>query len=158
VGTLGKAFGAAGAFVAGSRTLVQWLWNRARSFVFSTGASPVVARAALTSLKAIANDEGPRKRLHENAMLFRHSLSNVGLQPRGYGPIVPVVVGDPGAAVQIANALRGAGMHVQPVRPPTVPGGSARLRLTTTARHSAADIEAALAVIKGTLPWPRPSS
>jgi 8-amino-7-oxononanoate synthase len=144
VGALGKAFGAAGAFVAGSDALIAWLWNRARSFVFSTGVSPATAAAARRSLRSIEEDERPRRQLHENARRLREGLARIGLHPGGHGPIMPVVVGDSRKAVEAAAELREEGIHVQAVRPPTVPAGTARLRITTTAVHSAEEIDHAL--------------
>jgi 8-amino-7-oxononanoate synthase len=158
VGTLGKAFGAAGAFVAGSQALVTWLWNRARSFVFSTGMSPLVAQAARLALGAVQDDPSLRQRLHSNAELLRAGLRALGLAPLGYGPIVPLVVGRSVDALAVATELRRGGVHVQAVRPPTVPDGTARLRLTTTARHTPAQIHEALRVLQTTLPWPARSS
>jgi 8-amino-7-oxononanoate synthase len=158
VGTLGKAFGASGAFVAGSEALTAWLWNRARSFVFSTGMSPATAEAALRSLRVIQGDESRHPRLHGNAERLRTGLNRLGLSPRGYGPIVPLVIGDTERAIAVATSIRAAGIHVLPVRPPTVPAGTARLRLTTTALHSASDIDILLEAIERTLPWPTPSS
>jgi 8-amino-7-oxononanoate synthase len=158
VGTLGKAFGASGAFVAGCTALGQWLWNRARSFVFSTGMSPLVASAAMRAIHRIAPDDLLRARLHENVRLLRGGLSALGLHPLGTGPIVPLVIGDSRRAVEAAAELRRGGVHVQAVRPPTVPEGTARLRITTTARHTREDIEQALVVFRQRLEWLRPSS
>jgi len=141
IGTLGKAFGAAGAFVAGCTALTDWLWNRARSFVFSTGVSPLVAGSALRALRDVAEGDAPRARLHENARILRSSLLRLGLQPLGHGPIVPVLVGDSRRALELAARLRQLGLHVQAIRPPTVPEGTARLRVTTTASHTARDLE-----------------
>lgn len=158
IGTLGKAFGAAGAFVAGSHALTRWLWNRARSFVFSTGVSPVVAAAALRSLRVIVEDEDRRERLHRNARALRAGLARLGLPVRGYGPIVPLVLGDPRVAIRAAAALRAEGVHVQAVRPPTVPAGTARLRITTTANHTPADVEGAVRAFQRVKPCLSPSS
>jgi 8-amino-7-oxononanoate synthase len=153
VGTLGKAFGASGAFVAGSGALIAWLWNRARSFVFSTGVSPVGAGAALRSLHTIVEGEARRGRLRQNTDRLRAGLGRFGMSPGGHGPIVPLLVGDPRRAVEVARALRAEGVHVQPVRPPTVPEGTARIRMTTTSLHSPEDIDHALDAIERTLPW-----
>jgi 8-amino-7-oxononanoate synthase len=153
IGTLGKAFGASGAFVAGSQTLTHWLWNRARSFVFSTGVSPVVATAARRSLRVIEEDEPRRERLHQNARRLRDGLARLGLPLRGYGPIIPVVLGSPDVALRAASSLRDEGVHVQAVRPPTVPAGTARLRITTTASHTENDIDRALRAFQLTMPW-----
>jgi 8-amino-7-oxononanoate synthase len=157
VGTLGKSFGSGGAFAAGSSELVSWLWNRARSFVFSTGLSPVAAAAGSRSLRDIAGDSTRRERLLENVRRLRSGLQGLGLSPRGHGPIVPLVVGDSRRALAVADSLRSEGVYVQAVRPPTVPVGTARLRMTTTAAHSHQDIDDALRAIERTLPWPAPS-
>jgi 8-amino-7-oxononanoate synthase len=158
VGTLGKSLGAAGAFVAGSNALVSWLWNRARSFVFSTGASPAVVAVAEANLQRIHAQPGLRDRLAANVAAMRSGLERFGLKPLGFGPIIPLVIGDPGRAVDAAAELRRRGVHVQAVRPPTVPPGSSRIRLTVTAAHSAEEITGALGAIESTLPWLRRSS
>jgi 8-amino-7-oxononanoate synthase len=147
VGTFGKAFGAAGAFVAGCPDLVAWLWNRARTFVFSTGLSPAVAAAAARGMARAAAEPWRRARVLENARAFRGALSEAGVAVRGFGQIVPWVVGAPGAAMQAAAALRDAGLDVRAIRPPSVPEGTARVRLTVTARHDTADVERAAATI-----------
>ena len=157
VGTLGKAFGASGAFVAGCEELVEWLWNRARSFVFSTGMSPVVAEGARSRLEVCRRDTELRERALARALELRAGMRRLGIEPRGYGVIVPWVVGDAKAALRLAEDLRQQGIFVQAIRPPTVPEGTSRLRLTATARHSSADIELALAAIAKS--WdPRASS
>jgi 8-amino-7-oxononanoate synthase len=140
VGTFGKAFGAGGAFVAGPPALVRWLWNRARSFVFSTGLSPAVAAAALANMKTAAAEPVRRARLLENARVFRAALEEVGVRPLGFGPIVPWVIGEPAPAMAAAMALRDGGLDVRAIRPPSVPPGTARLRLTVTARHQPTDL------------------
>jgi 8-amino-7-oxononanoate synthase len=157
VGTLGKSFGAAGAFVAGREALISWLWNRARPFVFSTGLSPSVASAAAASLDLVADDEPRRARLLRSATSLRDGLRKLGLPTRGTGPIIPLIVGDPRRAVEAAARLRTLGVHVQAVRPPTVPAGTARLRVTVTALHSEADIAFALSAFEQVRPWLAPS-
>lgn len=167
MGTLGKALGTAGAFVAGSRTLAEWLRHRARSWVFSTGTPPALAAAALESLR-ISRDEGwRRERLRERARRLRMALSELGVEARGdaESPIVPVVVGEPEATVRAGDALRARGLLVGAVRPPTVPPGTSRLRITLSAAHTPEQVErlaAALGkVLSGVLssskrPHPRP--
>jgi 8-amino-7-oxononanoate synthase len=157
VGTFGKALGAAGAFVAGSAPLISWLWNRARSFVFSTGLSPQVAAATARAIEVVRAEPELRARLHANVARLRSGLAALGLTVLGDGPIIPVVVGDSRRAVEVSARLRLAGVHVQAIRPPTVPEGGARLRVTTTARHSFDDIDRALAAFEKALPWLRPS-
>ena len=144
VGTFGKAFGAAGAFVAGSPSLVLWCWNRARSFVFSTGLSPVVAEAALRGMATARAEPERRERVQAAAARLRNGMSDAGLRTLGEGPIVPWLVGDARTAWELSEELRRRGLDVRAVRPPTVPAGTARLRLTVTAGHTAADLERAL--------------
>src|SRR6185295_19375272 len=108
---LGKAFGAAGAFVAGCRPLADWLWNRARSHVFSTGMSPVVASAALANLERAAVDPSLRARAVRHADVFRRRLREAGLDVRGHGPIVPGIIGTEADALRVAGNLRERGIH-----------------------------------------------
>jgi 8-amino-7-oxononanoate synthase len=150
VGTFGKAFGAAGAFVAGCPAVTAWLWNRARSFVFSTGLSPAVAAAALAGIREAAHEE-LRRRVHAAARAFRSGLARLGITPHGTGHIIPWVIGEPGAAVRIALALRDRGVDACAIRPPSVPPGTARIRFTVTARHSEADVQHALQSVAAVL-------
>jgi 8-amino-7-oxononanoate synthase len=158
VGTFGKSFGAAGAFVAGCPALVSWLWNRARSFVFSTGMSPAVAAAALDGMLVAQREPVRRERLAAAASQLRAGLAALGVQARGFGHIVPWVVGDARDAVDLAAALQAAGVDARAIRPPSVPPGTARIRLTVTALHSPNDIERAVAAFArlraGGPPWP----
>jgi 8-amino-7-oxononanoate synthase len=147
VGTFGKAFGAAGAFVAGSQTLVAWLWNRARSFVFSTGMSPLVAAAALDAIRCSLAEPQRRERVSAVARQLRHGLTSAGLEVLGYGHIVPWVLGDSRRALWWAEELQSRGVMVRAVRPPSVPPGTARLRLTLSASHESADIERLVAAV-----------
>jgi 8-amino-7-oxononanoate synthase len=159
VGTLGKALGAGGAFVAGSAELRAWLWNRARSFVFSTGLSPALAATALAHLRIVRDGDALRSQVADRARALREGLLARGAAPLGRGHVVPWVLGAPERASRAAEALRGSGFVVQGIRPPSVPGGTARLRLTASARHSEADVEALLGAIDDeVLPWLRRSS
>lgn len=133
VGPCGKAFGSTGAFVAGSHLLREWLYNRARGFVYSTAPPPWAAeftRRALPHLKA-----GERQRaLHERMTFFAHLLEARGFWSGApISPIFPVVVGSETNALKLAKALDDAGIFVHPIRPPTVPEGASRLRVTVTA-------------------------
>lgn len=142
VGTLGKSFGGAGAFVAGSSSLVKWLWNSARSFVFSTGLAPVAAAAALEALPEVRG--GARTaRLHENASIVRSVLSAEGSR----GPIIPVVLGNPERAVAASARLLEQGVFVQAIRPPTVPRGTSRLRVTVQSEHDPRELARAAELI-----------
>lgn len=134
IGTLGKAVGLQGAFVAGSRPLRRWLWNRARSFVFSTGMSPALAEAAVIRVRRVAEDEPRRSRLTIAGDKLRELVRAAGGQvTSARGPILPWIFGDAAAAVSAARALERQGVLVRAIRPPTVPQGTARLRLTASA-------------------------
>jgi 8-amino-7-oxononanoate synthase len=135
IGTLGKAVGAQGAFVASSETTRTWLWNRARSLVFSTAPSPVVATLALTNVRRARDDHDARARLLElTRQAWSELIASGVVQPAAtQGPIIPILIGDNERAVQVSNELGRAGVLVQAIRPPTVPTGSARLRVTISA-------------------------
>ena len=148
IGTFGKAFGAAGAFVAGCPALIAWLWNRARPFVFSTGLSPAVAAAAHAGVRTASTEPWRRERVHSNAARLRAGLEAAGVPALGFGHVVPWVVGEPAAALHAAAELSADGIPVLAIRPPAVPRGTARLRFTVSAAHAAADIDDALAAVK----------
>ena len=150
VGTLGKALGAGGAFVAGSATLQRWLWNRARSFVFSTGLSPMVAAEAAARVREARGMDEARARLHARAAELRRGLRELGCRVVGEGPVVPWVLGDPRRALDAAAALQAAGYFVQAIRPPTVPAGMARLRLSVRATHTAEEVHGLLCAVRAT--------
>jgi len=150
VGTLGKAFGAAGAFVAGSQTVCHWIRTRARSFVYSTGTWPGLAEHLRAMIPRIRGPEGDerRARLWENIAHFTQGMNLSRPQP---SPIFPFLVGTNAKAVTISATLIARGIHVQPIRPPTVPEGTARLRVTMTATHSPAEIECLIATLSSVL-------
>jgi 8-amino-7-oxononanoate synthase len=143
VGTLGKAFGVAGAFVYGSEVLKRHLVNHARSFVFSTAPLPAQAVAARESLRIVAAEPGRRHRLRTNARLLRAGLARVGVSALGApdAHVVPVLIGDTQETVRIGAALRDRGILVGAVRPPTVPEGTSRLRISVSAAHTPEHIE-----------------
>ncbi|GJG87174.1 8-amino-7-oxononanoate synthase [Gemmatimonadetes bacterium T265] len=153
VGTLGKAFGASGAFVAGSAALRAWLLNRARSFVFTTASPPALAAGARAALAAAAAEPWRRARTRAAARRLRAALAAAGLRVPGAddGHIVPVLVGDARRAARAGDALRARGILVGAIRPPTVPAGAARLRLSTSAAHTDADVDAAAAAVAAVL-------
>jgi 8-amino-7-oxononanoate synthase len=155
VGTAGKALGLQGAFVAGSRRLRLWLWNRARSFVFSTGISPALASAIAIRARRAAADEPARVRLASAAARLREGLIVLGVAGGtalgGQGHIIPWVVGTPERAVQLSMRLREHGVRVQAIRPPTVPAGTSRLRITATAGLTDADIDRALQAFRAAI-------
>ena len=148
VGTLGKSFGSQGAFVGGPAVLRDWLWNRARSFVFSTGLAPMAAAAARLALEEVVRSPELRRRVADLASRLREGLTGVGLRPVGFGHVVPIVVGESERAVELSRRLAARGVAVPPIRPPTVPEGTARLRLTVTARHQEQDIDAVIGAFR----------
>ena len=152
VATLGKALGASGAFVAGSEALIEYLIQRGRTWVFSTAPPPALAAAARAALQILIDEPQLQQRLQRNIRQFRAGALQLGLPlAPGVGtsettktPIQPLMVGDAAAAVRISEALMQAGYWVAAIRPPTVPRGTSRLRITLSAAHSAAQIEALL--------------
>jgi 8-amino-7-oxononanoate synthase len=151
VGTLGKAFGSQGAFIAGRRVLRDWLWNRARSFVFSTGLAPMAALAARLALEELLRTPALLERVSRLATRLRAGLTELDFRPMGFGHIVPILIGSSADAVRLASRLSEHGLAVPPIRPPTVPDGTARLRLTVTARHDDDDIDRALEAFRRAL-------
>lgn len=152
VATLGKALGGSGAFVAGSEALIEYLIQRGRTWVFSTAPPPAAAAAALAALQILRGQPEMQAQLQQNIARFRAGALQLGL-PLAAGlaaddapltPIQPLMVGDPAAAVQISNALMDRGYWVAAIRPPTVPQGTSRLRITLSAAHSDAQIDALL--------------
>ncbi|MEZ4310715.1 MAG: 8-amino-7-oxononanoate synthase [Polyangiaceae bacterium] len=146
IGTLGKSLGLQGAFVAGSDSLRRYLWNRARSFVFSTGIAPALAHRISECVREVACADAARERLAANARRLREGLTALGVSfpPDARGPVVPWLIGPAPTAVAMSRALRDRGLIVQPIRPPTVPEGTSRLRITATATLTERDLERAL--------------
>ena len=142
VGTLGKAFGTAGAFVAGEEALVETLIQRARNYIYTTALPPAVAAATLTSLQIAIKEEWRREHLAELITRFRAGASEIGLTlMASTTPIQPIVLGEPGEAVAASTALEARGLLVGAIRPPTVPKGTSRLRVTFTATHTEEDVD-----------------
>lgn len=142
MGTLGKAAGVHGAFVAGEEALIEWLVQRARTYVFTTASPPLLACALMASLELIEAEEHRRARLRE---LIHRVKTSLGGLPWRLGvsetAIQPLIVGDNRAAVELAEGLRERGIWVPAIRPPTVPAGSARLRIALSAAHGAEHID-----------------
>ncbi|HQO28735.1 MAG TPA: 8-amino-7-oxononanoate synthase [Accumulibacter sp.] len=143
MGTLGKAAGGAGAFVAGDATVIEWLTQRARAYIFTTAGSPMVACALSASLRLIADGEARRQHLWQLIAQLRDGLADSGwrLLPSPTA-IQPLIVGDNQRALQLAAALYERGLWVPAIRPPTVPAGTARLRISLTAAHQPAQVTA----------------
>lgn len=137
MGTLGKAAGVAGAFAAGEASLVEWIMQRARTYMFTTAHPPLLAAAASASLVVIARDEWRRERLRELAALLRQGLEGLPWRlPPSSSAIQPLVLGDNAAARTLAQNLRDQGVWVPAICPPTVPKGTARLRISLSALHT----------------------
>lgn len=143
MGTLGKALGGFGAFVAGSETLIEYLIQHARSYVYTTATPPAMACAVTRALTICREEAWRREKLGELIEVFREACGEQGvtLMP-SRTPIQPVWVGDSEDAVTLSEALLEAGFLVQAIRPPTVPSGSARLRVTLSAAHEADQVQA----------------
>ena len=149
MGTLGKAAGLAGAFVAGSETVVDYLAQKARSYIFTTGAPPALAFALCYSVDLIANGNHRRQHLMTCIGRLRDGLSGMPwrLLP-SLTAIQPLLVGDNQAVLDLSQALWERGLWVPAIRPPTVPRGTARLRISLSAAHSANDIDRLLAALR----------
>lgn len=145
IGTLGKAFGSQGAFAAGDAATVDLLRNRARAYVYSTAPWPALAAAGLAGLQLVRDADRLRERLRAHWARLRSELSGLGYHVLpGDSPIIPVVVGDAGRAMELSRSLFERGVFVHGVRPPTVPPGTARLRVVPMATHTDEDLELAL--------------
>ena len=142
VGTLGKAFGTFGAFVAGSETLIESLIQRARSYIYTTALPPAVAEATRASLRLIQTESWRREKLQQLVKRFRQGASESGLPLMdSFTPIQPLLLGDTERALTVSQRLREQGFLISAIRPPTVPEGTARLRITISAEHEEAHVD-----------------
>ncbi len=148
VGTLGKSLGSYGAYACVSRELRDLLVNTARPMIFSTGLPPASAAAADAALGIVESDPARIARLRKNAATLRAALAANGLEPGGAGAqIMPITVGDPDKAVAICRRALDAGVYAQAIRPPTVPEGTSRLRLTVLADHDPEQLVEAASIL-----------
>jgi 8-amino-7-oxononanoate synthase len=148
VGTLGKAFGTFGAFVAGSDVLIETLIQKARTYIYTTALPAAVAEATRASLKIVMTESWRRDKLKLLSERFRQGAQQLGLQLMpSSSAIQPVLIGDSQRAVDISNALLSEGLLVSAIRPPTVPQGSARLRVTFSAQHEEQHVDRLLAAL-----------
>lgn len=162
VGTLGKAAGVAGAFVAAHRTVIDYLVQRARPYIFTTAAPPAMAHALLASLRLIEGEEGDARRAQLQARIaqLRRGLDAVLPKdgsvrlPPSTTAIQPLIVGDNARALRTMAQLDARGLRVGAIRPPTVPAGTARLRVTLSASHSEVDVERLVAALGNALAQP----
>lgn len=149
VGTLGKAFGTSGAFVAGSQVLIESLIQFARPYIYTTAMSPLNALATRTALKLVQAGDAQRERLQQNIQDFRQGAQQIGLTLwESNTAIQPIILGDSERAIQWSEALKQKGFWVTAIRPPTVPSGQARLRVTLSAGHSPQQIDALLQALQ----------
>jgi len=148
IGTLGKAVGTSGAFVAGPEWLTEYLVQKARTYIYTTAMPPAVAVATCASLDRIEADDARRERLNQLIARFRAEAENLGyeLMP-SRTPIQPIMIGDNRAALALSQALEEQGMLVTAIRPPTVPVGQARLRVTLSAAHTTDNVDHLLAAL-----------
>jgi 8-amino-7-oxononanoate synthase len=148
MGTLGKGFGTSGAFVAGSEELIETLIQQARTYIYTTAMPPAIAAASLTSLKLVQAEHWRREKLTARIKQFRAGAEQRGLQlMASQTPIQPIVVGASELAIQMSQALKAKGVLVTAIRPPTVPAGTARLRVTLSASHTEQQVEQLLTAL-----------
>jgi len=149
MGTLSKALGSAGGYIAGSRALIDYLRNKARSFIYSTALPPAVIAAALTAFRVIEQEPQIRENLWVNARYLRSGLKQTGFVTLDEEtPIIPVFIGDAGKTMQMAEKLFALGVFATGIRPPTVPPGTSRIRVTVMATHTREHLDSALSAFQ----------
>lgn len=145
MGTLSKAVGSAGGYIAGSRRLIDYLRNKARSFIFSTALPPSVIASAMAAFRVIEENPQIRENLHTNARYLRSGLKQMGFSILAEeSPIIPVFIGDAEKTMQMAERLFSLGVFAPGIRPPAVPPGTSRIRVTVMATHNREDLDQAL--------------
>jgi 8-amino-7-oxononanoate synthase len=145
MGTLGKALGSSGAYLAGPRDMVDYLLNTARPFLFTTASPPSTAAAAAAALAVIQQEPERRTRLWSNRQRLFHGLQRIGFRmTETVSPILPILIGDAASAVAFTEHLLAHGVYAPAIRPPTVPDNTSRIRVTVTSEHTTDHIDAAL--------------
>lgn len=148
IGTLSKALGAVGGFVCSHNTVKEYLINKARSFIFTTGLPPAAVAAALAALKVIKEEQWRQQRVLTLAKNLRLALQQAGYQVlEGLTPIIPIIIGNEAKALQLSQACLEKGIFIPAIRTPAVPKNKARLRLTVSAEHSDTEIESVVKVL-----------
>jgi 8-amino-7-oxononanoate synthase len=148
MGTMGKALGCFGAFVAGSSELRDYLINRARTFIYTTALPPAMIAGAIAAIELLEKEPQTRQALQDNISFFRRGLQDLGFNiAASTTQIIPVLVGDTQTAIRLAGDLMEEGLFIQAIRPPTVAEGSARLRITLMATHTKDDLTRALEIL-----------
>jgi 8-amino-7-oxononanoate synthase len=150
IGTLSKAIGSIGGFVTGRRHAIDWLWNRARTQIFSTAAPPAACAAACAALDVIASEPGRREKLLQLSQRLRRGIESLSLKTisGGVGPIVPLLLGESETALDWAQCMENNGFLVGAIRPPSVPAGTSRLRIGVMATHETEDIDRLLEALR----------
>jgi 8-amino-7-oxononanoate synthase len=144
IGTLGKAAGVSGAFVTAHETVIEWLVQRARPYIFTTASVPAAAHAVSASLRIIGGDEGDERRAHLQQLIERTRKmlkATPWIPVDSHTAVQPLIIGANDATLEIAATLDHAGLWVPAIRPPTVPSGTSRLRISLSAAHSHADLD-----------------
>lgn len=155
MGTLGKAFGCFGAFVAGSEELIETLIQHARTYIYTTATPAALAEASRTSLRLVREDSWRRERLQSLIARFKAGAAELGLQLLASDtPIQPLLIGEAGEALLVSARLRSRGLLVPAIRPPTVPEGTARLRISLSAAHDENQIDQLLAGLEAVICHP----
>ena len=149
LGTLSKALGSVGGYVAGRKELIEYLVNYSRSFIFSTALSPADIGAALEALTIVKNEPLVVEQLHENTAYMANKLQSMGIECDDETPIFPIIVGDNERALSLAHELEARGIIITAIRPPTVPVGESRLRMTVTAAHSQEQLDYVANTLRG---------
>lgn len=149
MGTFGKALGGFGAFVAGDRNLRELLINCSRPFMFTTGLPPSVLAAGIAALEVVEEEPEMRARLWDNANLLRNGIEEMGFSlPGGETQIIPLLAGDASLAMEMSSLLREEGLFIQGIRPPSVPPGTSRLRITVSAAHTRGELAFAMEALQ----------
>jgi glycine C-acetyltransferase len=150
MGTLGKALGSFGAYVAGKKSLIEYLLNRSRSYCYSTSLPAAVCAASIAAIDILENDPGPRERLWNNQKRFIGGLRKIGISPgSSESPIVPIIIGNTEKALTASARLFDHGIYATAIRPPAVMNGFARIRMTIMAIQTETDIDSALDAVAG---------
>jgi glycine C-acetyltransferase/8-amino-7-oxononanoate synthase len=145
MGTLGKAFGSSGAYLAGPSTLIRYLMNTSRSFIFTTAPPPSSAAAATAALRVLQREPERRARLWANRERLYSGLMQLGFRlSASVSPIMPILVGNADTALAFAEHLLAEGVYAPAIRPPTVPDATSRIRVTVTSEHNTNHIDQAL--------------
>ena len=149
IGTLSKALGSLGGYVAGDALIVEFLRNRARSFIYSTALPPAVAASSIAAINILENDKTLLHSLQKNIDRFKKGVAEIGLcSVEIETPIIPIIIGDTDMTMKFANALFEKGIHAPGIRPPTVPENKSRIRVSLMSSHTKDQIDRALSIFK----------